>query len=126
MRDRDSRASLRAPPGWLRSGRPIRDAFLLRSEKPWPLFLPPFTLLKRQSCVRLDGEQHAPEFGLDALQARLVVGLEAQDDDRRGVGRAREPEAVRVLDPQPVEPDHLGRARERSALLQSLDQAVRL
>src|SRR5215831_19959899 len=66
--------------------------------------------LERQLGAGLGREQHAPELGLDALEALPVVGLEAQHHHRRGVGSARKAEAVRVFHPQAVELDHLGRA----------------
>src|SRR5882672_318673 len=78
--------------------------------------------LKGQLGVWLRREQHAPEFRLDALEALRVVGLKAQHYHRRRVRRARQTETVWILDPQAVELDHLGRPRERGALLQQGDE----
>src|SRR5262245_50052920 len=84
---------------------------------------PPFSAvdsvrLERQLGPWLGAEQHAPELGLDALEALPVVGLEAQHHHGSGVRGAREAEAVWIFDAQAVELDHLGRAGKGGALLQ--------
>src|SRR5690606_12846949 len=50
-----------------------------------------------QFGLRGQPQQLLAEFLLDAGQARFGLGLEAQHDDRGGIGGARQPEAVRVL-----------------------------
>ena len=57
------------------------------------------TTLERQFRIRFGRKKNTPEFGFDAIKARLVLRLEAQDDDRRRIRRAREPESIGVLDP---------------------------
>src|SRR6266436_799821 len=82
------------------------------------------SLLKRNAGVGLGFEQDALEVALDAGQRGIAVALEAQHQHGRGVGGAHEAEAVRVLDAQPVDRVHVGRAVELRALLQALDEAV--
>ena len=55
-------------------------------------------------------------------QRGVVVGLEAQDDDRGRVRRAGEAEAVGVFDAQAVDSDPLGRASEAAFGLELVDQ----
>ena len=69
-------------------------------------------------------DEHAPELGLDPLERSLVVGLEAQHDHRRRVGAAREAEAVRILDAQAVDADHVGRAGKLRRLAELRDERV--
>ena len=57
------------------------------------------TTLERQFRIRFSRKQNPPEFGFDAIEARLVLGFEAQHDHRRRVRRPREPESIGVLDP---------------------------
>jgi len=57
------------------------------------------TTLERQFRIRFSRKQNPSEFGFDAIEARLVLGFEAQHDHRRRVRRPREPESIGVLDP---------------------------
>jgi len=58
-----------------------------------------FTTLERQFRIRFHRKQNPPEFGFDAIEARFILRFEAQDDDRRRVRGAREPESIGVFDP---------------------------
>jgi len=78
--------------------------------------------LERQVCSWLNLQNGAPEVGLNARQRLSIIGLEAQHDDRRRVGRPRQPETVGILDSYAVDRDHLLRAFEVRLRTQPLDQ----
>src|SRR3990172_8484082 len=82
-----------------------------RSLQPMNLFL------EQQLRTRLGRLQHRAKFRLDALDRALSVAFEAQHDHRRGVGSAREAEAVGVFHAQAVELDDFARAGKARALL---------
>ena len=83
----------------------------------WPISGREFTRIRSESQkgavrVRLLG-QGSRELGLDARQRGIVIGFETHHHHRRGVGRARQAEAVGVLDTHAVDLVDLACAFER-------------
>src|SRR5690348_11083752 len=80
----------------------------------------------RQRDAGLHFREHAAERFLDPFERLRVVGLEAQHDHRRRVRRAREAEAVRILDAQTIDADDVVGTGEIRDFGKPLDQRMLL
>src|SRR6185503_6280942 len=86
----------------------------------------PIRKLVRKRRIGLERLECGTEVALDAFQGGGVVGFEAHDDGRRGVGGAGEPEAVSILHAHAVDGNDALGAGERLGRLQLRHQCVRL
>ena len=83
-----------------------------------------FSQSERQRRIRLGCLDHARKLALDALQRFLRFRFKTHHDHRRSVRRARQTEAIRILDTQTIDGTDLLGTRDLGPGVRSLGRVA--